>query len=395
MQALTGSPRQSLQASDVTGLLQTDTILEVSYGALHLDSTFAFVADLSPYMSAGSVVSSDINATIHRSLSLVIDSTAPVDWVTDFVKPYMVLTNPDTGVSAEFFLGVYAMASPQYDNSEVPSVLTLTGYDLLFYLNQPINDSYEVIAGSNPVSAAITVIGNAMPDAVVQSDNTTSTLANDMIWPYGQSDPYSSAGTVTYLTIVNDLLAAAGFLPCWVDWNGVFQLRAFQSPLSITAEYTFNLELDHNIVGASRTSQQDLFDVPNYWRFIMANLSAAPVEGTTQYTFIDTNPNNPGSYPNRKRLIYSINNITAADYNSLVAAGNQQIATDLQPAETFTITTSPFPLAWHRDRIYMVDPNLSVVPPLYSTSRQLLCTQWSLPLDGQSDMSWTLQTVTT
>lgn len=392
MQGLTTTPRQALTADQVIYLLQNSPNLEVTYGAQWLDSTLAFKGDLTEYMVPGSSVQSDITASVHRTFTLAIDSAAPPNYVTDYIKPYMFLTDPDSGLTAQFFLGVYSMASPTIDTSVVPSVLQLTGYDLLYWLNQPVNDSFQALKNTNPIDAVTTLIGEVFATSTIQADPNSATLANDMVWPLGASDPYGG-GEVTYLSIINELLKTIGFLPIWVDWNGTFQLRQYTSPLNTPQEYTFDMTQANNIVAVARTSTQDLFDVPNRWRFVLSNWTDAPIEGTSQYTYVDTNPANPGSYNNRGRYVNKNVSVAAADYAHLVTAATLQIELDLQPSEVFQITTSPFPLAWHRDRIFFVDPNIAGITPQLSEYRQLLCTQWTLPLDG-GDMSWTLQTVT-
>ncbi len=403
MQPLNAAPRIGLDVDGITGLLQTDHVVKVTYGAKWLSSSLGALGDLTNYMSEGSSIQSDITATIHRTCTLMFDSNCPVNYVTDFVQPYMVLTNPDTGFTAQFNLGVYTLASPVYDNSALPTVLTLTGYDLLYFLNQPYPDSYELAVGADPVTSVNSLIASAFTGASISYTDTAITVPTAMIWPFGQSDSYlsqsgTSGGTVTYLSIINEILYAIGYAPLWVDWNGTFQVQPYVTPLNMPSEWTFDLTDPNNIVNEARTSTTDLFTIPNYWVFVPSNLVAAPVEGTTMFTYIDENPLNPGSYPNRGRYIYKVNSgITPTPlmtYAMFVQAAMSQIAKDLSPAETFTISTSPFPLAWHKDRVLYHDPNIANVAPALSPSRELMAITWTLPLDGTSDMSWTLQTCT-
>jgi hypothetical protein len=156
----------------------------------------------------------------------------------------------------------------------------------------------------------------------------------------------------------------------------------YVTPSQRQIEYTFDLTDEYNIVAESRTSDEDVFDVPNWWRFVMNGLTAAPVEGTNQYTYIDGNPGHATSYPNRQRYIKSINFIDAADYPTLVASAQVTIDSDLSPAATFNVSTSPFPLAWHFDQILYADPNL---PNLYN---RVQAQSWELALDGTADSTW-------
>jgi hypothetical protein len=181
----------------------------------------------------------------------------------------------------------------------------------------------------------------------------------------------------------------------WVDWDGVFQLSPYNPPSHGTTEWTFDLTDDNNIVAEDRTSAQSYFNVPNWWRFVIQNLDHAPVEGVDMLTYVDNDPGNPGSFINRGRYIKRVVSVDVADYAALVSYATVSIAADLSPAETFTVKTSPFPLAWHRDLISMTDPNLANLPPAKSTFRRVLARSWTLPLDGADDMSWTWETITT
>lgn len=395
MQPLLGTPRNASTSTIVTGLLQNYPSVQVTAGLRQIKGTSSLQqgVDLSAWLQpSGSSVSFDNNATINATATLVIASDAPFNPVTDYVQPYITLTNPDTGASGSFDLGVFLLQTPTRDESTVPALLTYTGYDLLYLLNQPVGDSYLVTAGTDPVTAAVSVISLALPGYAVNYTDTSARLAVDMSWVLGSSDVYSQGSNgITFLQIANDLLAAAGYFPAYVNWEGIIQLRPYVSPLNRASEWTFDMTASNNIVAEARTQQQDLFSVPNYFRFYIQNQT--PSEGTTQYTYSDTSPASPGSTAYRPYLIRYVAGLTVVDYPSLVAAGNQTIALMLSPAETFAISTSPFPLAWWNDRVTLVDPNLQAVPPVLSPSRNAYVSSWSLPLDG-SNMVWNLQTAT-
>lgn len=388
MQPILANPRQALLPSLVTGLLQTLPNIKIAYGARRLDPSLNELDDISGFMSSGCTVDSDSSATIHRTCTLMLDSDNPVRYGQDLVQPYMTIIDANTEEEATFNLGVYTLASPTYDNSNLPSILTLTGYDLLYYINTVIGDSVQIAAGADPIAAATTLVVAAFPNAIVQATPTTSTLTAALTFPFDDSHD----GT-TYLEVINALLGAIGYQPLWVDWEGQFQLQPYAAPSTRDPEWTFDINADDNIVAEQRTSVQDLFSVPNTWQFVMTDLKVSPIEGETQFTYIDASPINPGSTYNRARTVRKTQFVKAADYASLVAYGLSIVVQDLSPAETFAISTSPFPLAWHYDQILMYDPNLFSVPPAYTGTRRVQAVKWTLPLDGLSDMMWTWQTV--
>lgn len=362
----------------------------------NVDSPQYVYADLTPYMSAGSSISSDVRASIHRSCTLNFDSdfgASGFNYLSDMVAPWMTIENVDTGFAARFNLGRYALQTPAHDNSVVPSILSFQGYDYLSLLDTPVPDSYEVEVGSDPVQAAVELIQGYIPWLEVNWTPTTAIVKTPIVYPLEGGEGW------TYLAIVNDLLSMVGYLPVWADWEGTLWMEPVPVIIGATPEWTFDVEESDTIVAQDRTSRQDLFAVPNRWRFIMQGLEEPPVEGDTMFTYTDTDPSNPGSVPNRRRTISKdieyvpVPEATSDSYTLLETYGKSIIAEDLHPGESFNTRTSPFPLAWHWDVIEYRDPNLALLPPTNDTRRNCLATRWVLPLDGGGDMAWVWETI--
>lgn len=392
MQPLLDGPRASLTEDAVRGLLQSHSTIQIDYGAVALDSGFSVVADIAGYVSGGSTVKCDSSATVQRTCVLNIDAdVTDTGWsyLSGFVKPYMTITDVATGTAATFDLGVYTLTTPSRSLQQTPATLQFQGYDLVYLLRQEIGDSYEVAAGSDPAQAAADVISLAIPEVSVVVTPSGSTLPTRLTWPFDASQPY------TFLDVVQALLASIGYREVWVDWEGVFRIEPFIDLQAEDFEWTFNTADDDNIVAEDTTQDIDIYDVPNWWRFVMADQTATPVEGTSQFTWTDSSPLNPGSTANRGRTIRRIETVSVATYDDLVAYAQRAIASTLTPAETFTVKTQPFPLAWHLDVIHFLDTSLgSALPLTPGGSRRVVSVTWTLPLDGQSDMEWTWQTIT-
>lgn len=392
MQSLLDGPRATLSEDAVRGLLQSHSTIQIGYGAVALDGDLAEVADITEYMTAGSQIVSDITQTVHRTCTLNIDATVTEtgwSYLSGFIKPYMTITDMATSVQAKFYLGVYTLTTPSRALGTTPPTLQFQGYDLIYLLRQAIGDSYEVAAGSDPAQAAADVITLAIPEVEVVVTPSGSTLPTRMSWPFDASQP------TTYLDVIRGLLGSVGYREVWVDWEGKFRIEPFIDVQTEPFEWTFDTGADDSIVADSRAQDIDIYDVPNWWRFVMADLTDTPVEGETQFTWTDSSPDNPGSTINRGRTIKHIESVTAATYDDLVDYAQRTIASDLSPAETFSVNTQPFPLAWHIDVIQYLDPTLDdALPTAPSGERRVVSTTWTLPLDGQSDMSWTWQTIT-
>lgn len=392
MQPLLDGPRSTLTDRIVRRLLQSDSAIQITYGADALDSDFGEVADISEYVGSGGSIKSDITASIQRTCSLNIDAdVTDTGWsyLSGFVRPFMSLRDMATGDEAKFHLGVYTLTTPQRVLGTVPATLAFSGYDLIYLLKQPIGDSYEVASGSDPAQAAADAISAAVPGAVVYTTPSETTLSQQMSWPFDASQP------TTYLEVIEKLLASIGYRGVWVDWDGNFRVEPFLDMQEAPFEWTFDLTAEANIISDARQQDIDLFDVANWFRFVMADLPDLPVEGQSQFTYEDASPSNPGSTMNRGRTIRHIESVTANSYDDLLDYAQRVIAATLAPGETFTVTSQPFPLAWHLDLIQYLDPALSPsLPTGAGGERRVVATTWTLPLDGMSDMTWTWQTIT-
>lgn len=392
MQPLLDGPRETLSERAVRGLLQSTSTIQITYGAVGLDGDFGEVADISEYVGAGSSITSNSTATVHRTCSLNIDADVGAtgwSYLSGFVRPHMTFTDVATGVSATFHLGVYTLTTPTRALGTSPATLTFQGYDLLYLLNQPVGDSYEVAAGSDPAQAAADAISLAIPEVEVIVTPSGSSLPTQLTWPFDPSQP------TTYLSIISELLASIGYRQAWADWDGKFHIEPFLDLQDADYEWTFDTVAPDNIVADGRTQDIDIYNVPNWWRFVMTNLPDVPVEGVSQFTWEDSSPSNPGSTVNRGRTIRHIESVPAATYQDLVDYAQRSIVATLSPGESFSVQTQPFPLAWHFDLIQYLDPALdSALPTDPGGERKVVATGWQLPLDGQSDMTWTWQTVT-
>lgn len=394
MQPLLDGPRARLTNAQVRTLVQSQNTLKITYGAVALDADFRPVADISRYISSGSEIKSDVTATVHRTCTLNIDSdVADTGWsyLSGYVKPYMVFTDVASGLSGQFNLGVYTLTTPTMTLGTSPTTLTFSGFDLKYLLRQPIGDSYEVAAGQDPVEAAAVLVGLAIPEVSVTVTPSGSTLPKQMSWPFDSTNPY------TYLDAIEELLASVGYRDVWADWEGEFRIEPFIDLQTSDYEWIFDTsaKAGFNIISADRTQDLDLYDVPNWFRFVMADLPDSPVEGQTMFTWTDTSPSNPGSTANRRHSVRYIETVTCATYNDLLAYGQRKIAALLGPSETFTLKTQPFPLAWHLDVFQYRDLALGgSMPTVALSQRRVVSTTWTLPLDGQSDMEWTWQTIT-
>jgi hypothetical protein len=377
VQNLTAPPRDSLTAAQVTALLQAPS-LTVSAGCELLDLNDNLVADISTDLAGGDVSRQNF-ANVHGTCSLGLSRA--LQWGRDRVRPYMTLTG--AGVTARFNLGVFVMTTPAQPGKESPATFQVQGYDKLYLLDSPVGDTYQVIAGTNYLTAVTNVIAAGGGGTRVNLDTTAAakTLPADMVWPLQETTP------AKWLTVANDLLAAIGYRGLWVDQDGWYRSSPYVLPAQRAMEWTFDLGNPRtNIVGEDRQLTQDLWSVPNWWRFIQRSTATGTAPTGTAGMYTVTNQSaGISSIDARGRTVRKVLWLDAADQASLQAQGDVLVAADKQVAAVYDITTGPFPIAGHFDIATYSDSALG-------GSAKVQARSWKLPLDG-SDMTWVWEAV--
>ena len=388
MQPVTGAPRDGLTAAQVTALL-TGSQLSVDFGADVLDASLNVTADLTPDLQS-CTVSRDMTAAVHGSVQMTV--TRQLAWGKDRVRPYLLLSSSLLpGVVARFNLGVYLLTTPDTPLAESPVTYQVSGFDQLHILQGYVGDSYHVDAAANVLDAVRSALSSAGVAAPVLLDSSASAAvypAGGKTWPVtggASNDPTVGAAGATWMTVVNDLLAAVGYQSVWCDWDGNFRSGPYVDPSLRSAEWAFTVgDLVAGVVEEDRTVSADVWGVPNKWVFFQ-NGASAPVEGTSQYTVNNSSSGLSSQTSLGRTVCAQPKGLDAVDYAALKTQGDKIVADALRVTETITAKLSPFPLAWHMDVATWNDPALGSARTVYGHS-------WSLPCDG-SAMSYVWQTV--
>lgn len=407
MQQLIEYPRNTLTNAQVLQAIQYSSHVDIDAGLDLLDATSTFVADVSPALLVDTAsVTRDNTAMIPGGFSGTLEpAQATVNgapwvpaWGLDRIRPWMTM-DAKTGLGPiRFNLGVFLATTPgQALNEDAPSAVqyAVTGYDKMYLLTNEVGDSYSVAAGTNIATAVQTVLtAAAYYDSLALLENNGSTTATDMVWPLTSDHQY------TYLDVINDLVAAGGYAPLWVDQNGAYRLQAFiapgsrQSELYLAAGATASaialygsaaLAVAQGIVAyEGRAVTLDTWNVPNYWRFVQNGLTFVPVEGGGLYTVANYG-DGPTSQFAVQRTIRTTQYLDAASQAALVTQGDAIVAAAKAGAEQYTLNTGPIPIAGNYDIVTYSDTQLPV-------DKKLMALQYTLPLNGD-DMSWTFRKV--
>jgi hypothetical protein len=354
--------------------------LATDFGCELLTPALTLIQDISDEVSAGKV-SRDNLANIHGTVDLTL--TRELAWGRDRTRPFMLLSSPSVGVTdVRWNLGVYLMTTPVTVLGESPQSRQTTGFDLLHLLQAQVGDSYFVPGGTNvlaAIRAVFTAAGITTP-VLIDSSAGSKFLGTPRVWPLTSSE------SPTWVQILNDLCKAITYRAVWVDQDGNFRIQPYVPPIERSTEFVLDVGgLVTGIVADDRSVVQDLWGIPNRWRFIRNDLATPPVESNGRYTRNNVSEG-PSSQTSLGRVVPAdVMFLDATSQGDLQSQGDKIVAAAMRVAEVITLKVSPFPAAGHYDRFAYIDAALGV-------PRETQCRSWTLPLDG-ADMDFELETL--
>lgn len=377
MQSPTDGPRARFTAEQVRYLIEQSSSFDVTFGLELLDQDLNIVDDISEALTTASVQRNSY-ANLHATLSFTIES--PLSWGLAIVRPYMEITAPTSTTdplnTLRFYLGAYVTDTPEEDMSLDVSSWDATGYDILSLLDDSIGDGYSIDAGESYLGHVEDILLNrGFSQYVIDPD------ATDTLLPSAKS--YTVDDNVTWLTVINDLLAAVGYAGIWSDHNGVLRAQLYRSPADRGPEWRMTDDPAVTLLTQRRKRSRDFYDAPNHWVIYQQNATeneqASNANGL-RYEFTNDSIGETSVEGRGGRVITKVLGVDAADAASLAAQAQRTIDADMLIPTIIAIDTAPFPLAWHFDRIEVADARLGA-------TLQVLATAWTLNLDG-SDMTW-------
>ncbi|WP_195225958.1 hypothetical protein [Schaalia turicensis] len=278
----------------------------------------------------GGAVTVSSATRLKASASLQITrTTEEIDWLSQRVR----IDYKPTGTQG-WPLGVFLLTSPTDSYSETGVSWDVELLSKLAILDESKTETtFSVSAGANLVDTVASLISvQAKADArQVAITASSATALSAMTW-----DP----GT-PYLTIINDLLDAAGYWSLWCDGYGIFHVEPYVRPAQRPTVFDF-IEGEESIHSASWSRDQDLAEVPN--KVVLVGQGS---DETPALVGVATNedPNNPLSYTSRGRwIVYTEEGVEAADQTTLTKKARQVLIDKSTPSASLQIEHLPLDL---------------------------------------------------
>lgn len=301
-----------------------DSHRQAGYTVTLLDWGDCVVRRLDGVTGGNVTLSNSTRLRASGSLNLT-EACGDVDWMTQRAR----IEYTANGVS--WGLGVFLLSAPTRSYSEVGSTWSV---DLSSPLAVPdadcVDSTFTVKAGSNLVGVAADILYESGLEHLSVTPST-ATASSDMIYDPGKSK----------LTIVNELLAAAGYWSAYPDGAGQIHLDPYTRPAARAVAYDFR-EGARSIHLPEWEREQDMAAVPN--KVVFVSQGSAEKAGLVGVA-VNSDPSSPFSYPSRGRwVVETRTGVEAADQESITTQARRRLIDVSTPSASITIQHMPVPI---------------------------------------------------
>ncbi|WP_292788479.1 MULTISPECIES: hypothetical protein [unclassified Microbacterium] len=215
--------------------------------------------------------------------SLDIDHRQDIDWMRHRVRALF------TAGDSSWPMGTYLLSSPRENHTEMGVSYSV---GLLTKMNVPNEDTvegrYTLPAGTAIIPTVVALI-ESTGETRIAATASAAVLTAGLTWEAGTSK----------LTIINDLLQAAGYWSLWCDGSGLFRVEPYVDPASRPVAFEFE-HGEKSLHFPDWNREQDHTSVPN--RFVavgQGDEEAPPLVGVAT----NEDPGSPYSFQQRGRWI--------------------------------------------------------------------------------------------
>lgn len=301
-----------------------DTHRRAGYQVTLLDMGDHVVRRLDGVRGGNITLSNSTRLRASGSLNLT-EACGHIDWMNQRVR----IDYTANGVS--WGLGVFLLSAPTRSYSEAGSGWSV---DLSSPLVVPdadcVDSTFTVKAASNLVGVAEDILYETGLERLSVTPSS-AVATSDMIFEPGKSK----------LTIVNELLAAAGYWSAYPDGAGQVHLDPYTRPAARGVVYDFR-EGAHAIHLPEWEREQDMAAVPNKIVFVsQGSADKAALVGVA----VNDDPSSPYSYLARGRwIVETRTGVEAADQESITAQARRRLIDVSTPSAAITLQHMPVPI---------------------------------------------------
>ena len=291
-----------------------------------LDRTDAFVEDITAYVTTGSLDWNAFRSIIGGGELSLAESLDRIDWISARIKTTFLMQPFTLGAARgtaqpiiEVPMGVWIPARYSPEMKEWGSTAQLVLLDKLAILDQDrLPSVYSLAAGANIVAAVRLLIQGA-GELRHEIGTSSATLRQARAW---------EAGTAR-LTIINELLEAAGFTSLWVDNVGIFRAEPYVSPGDRPVVWDFSGS-ETSVTLPEYAEDFDMHAIPN--RFVCVG-NGSQDEVALIGVAENRDPNSPYSYQNRGRWVTEVEDgVDAATQQIIDELALRRLADSATPA---------------------------------------------------------------
>ena len=260
--------------------------------------------------------------------SLELDHRQDIDWMSHRVRANF----HDGPVS--WPVGTYLLSSPTEQHTEFGvtyQVGLLTKMNVI--AEDTVEDRYSAAAGTLIIPLVVGLIQTTGETRIAATDSD-GVLTAGLTWEAGTSK----------LTIINDLLQAAGYWSLWCDGSGLFRVEEYLNPADRPVAHSFE-HGEASIHFPDWEREQDNTSVPNRFLAIgQGDEEEPPLIGVAT----NEDPDSPYSYQSRGRWI------TATEEG---VEGDTQTVFDQYAARKLREAMNPVSRLTVRHAMVNLDPN--------------------------------------
>jgi len=253
-------------------------------------------------------ISLDFSREVIGTANFSINNSCDINYLSDLIKPWYCMIV--SGVTYRFPLGVYLLLSPQKKSDGKMVSRDVTGYDLLYALEQDkITSSASYASGTNVIDLVIILIESVGTWANHDIKESSEVLGTDMSFEVGTSK----------LSIINSLLKTINYYPLFADGNGIFRTDPWDENPYITWSFEDNNE---SLYTSGIEAKLDYAEMYNKVIVVTNQLTADTEPFSCILTFEDINmSNHPFSYTNIGRYVTKKidSEAVSQDYTDLIA----------------------------------------------------------------------------